>query len=125
MFRAIEVRTKSHPFIRDFAKFAEAEYLESARIGENRARPGHEFVQAAHLTDEFVAGTKIKVIGIRKKNLDAEICKVLLRLAFYRRGSAYGHEGRRVDDAVRRAKPPQACASGVGREDFKPKSFVI
>ena len=82
MLGAIEMRTKRHAVVRHFAQFAQAEHLVAARIGENRARPRHEFVQPAHGADQFVPGPKIEMIGIRKENLHAEIFEVLLRLPF-------------------------------------------
>src|SRR5438105_11047670 len=46
MFGAIEMRTEAHPLVGNLAKRGEAENLVAAGIGENRAWPGHELVQA-------------------------------------------------------------------------------
>ncbi len=46
---AVEVRAKGHAVLVDRAPLAQAEDLEAARVGEDRARPGHEAVQAAEL----------------------------------------------------------------------------
>ncbi len=93
---------KVTPSICDFAQFAETENLEAAGIGENRARPRHEFVQAVHLADEFMAGTKKQMVGVGKQDLHAEVFEILLRLAFYGSGGAHGHECGSVDYTVRR-----------------------
>ena len=39
------------PSSRHLAQIAEAENLKAAGIGEDRVRPGHEFVQPAHLRE--------------------------------------------------------------------------
>jgi hypothetical protein len=46
---AIQMRAEQDAFFGDFAQIAEAEHLEAARIGEDGARPGHEFVQPPSL----------------------------------------------------------------------------
>ena len=98
------MRAEGDAFVRDFAQFTEAENLEAAGIGEDGARPGHEFVQAAQLADEFMAGTQKEMVGVREQDLHAEVLEVVLRLAFYGGGGADGHERRSVNDAVRRGE---------------------
>ena len=119
MLGAIEMRAKCDAFVRDFAQLAEAENLEAAGIGENRARPGHEFVQPAHRANQFVARTKIKMIGIREKYLHAEIFEILLRLPFHRGRCSHGHERRRVNHAVRRRQAAQVARRWDRSPEFR------
>ena len=119
------MRAKRHAFVRHFAQFAQAENLEAAGIGENRARPGHEFVQPAQLADQFMAGTQIEMIGIGKQDLHAEVFEILLRLALHRRGRAHRHERRRINHAVRRGQPAEPRAGGIRRQHFELETFVL
>ena len=103
-------------------RLAQAENLKAARIGEDRARPGHESVQAAHVANQLVPGTQIEMVGIRENDLRAEVFEILLRLAFYRCGGAHGHEGGRFDHAVRSGQAAEARAGRIGRKNFELKT---
>ena len=59
MLGAVEMRAEAHAFVGNFAKVGEAEDLEAAGIGEDRAGPRHEFVEAAEFSNQFVAGAQI------------------------------------------------------------------
>ncbi len=76
-------------------------------------------MQAAHLADQFVAGTQIKMVGIRKQDLHAEVFEILLGLSFYRRGRAHRHESRRINHAVRSGEPPEPRTGRIGGQHFE------
>ena len=122
MFRAIEMRTKRDAVVGHFAEIAQAEDLKAARIGEDRVRPRHEFMQAAHLADQLMAGPEIQMIGIRKQNLNAELFEILLRLSLDRRGCANRHEDRRLDHAMRSGETPEPRARRIGGEYLEMKA---
>ena len=122
MFRAIQVRAEGDAFVRYFPQFAQAEYLEAAGIGENRAWPRHELVKAAHSSDQFVAGTQIEMVCVGEDYLSVEIFEILLCLAFYRGCGANRHERRRLDHAVRRGETPQARTGRIGRQNLEMKT---
>ena len=82
MLRAIQMRAERDAFVGDLAQIAQAEDLKSAGIGENRVRPRHELVQAAHLADQFVPGPEEQVIRVAENDLRAEVFQVLLRWPF-------------------------------------------
>ncbi len=63
---AVEMRPEQHAFFGDLAQAVEAEDLESAGIGEDRPRPGHELVQSAELPDGLVPGPQEKMIGVAR-----------------------------------------------------------
>ncbi len=110
---AIEVGLEADAVFGDFAKFAEAEYLEAAGIGEDGSRPVHKLVQAAKLANGLVAGPQIKMIGVAEENANAEIVEqVALREAFDRGLGADGHKDGRRDGAVRRMENTDARARG-------------
>ena len=121
MFRAVQVRPENHAVIGNFAEIGETEYLKPAGIGEDRPRPGHERMQAAHLADEFMARAKGEMVGVREKNLDAEIFEILLRLSLDRRGCAHGHEGGSVNYAVRSGQAAQTRSGRVGGKNLEMK----
>ncbi len=76
------MRAKGHSFLVHLAQFVQAENLEAARVGENRARPGHETMQAAKLAHLLHSGPQIKMVGIPQKDLYAEFLQNVLRNPF-------------------------------------------
>src|ERR1700738_376095 len=110
MLRAIEMRTKNHAVIGNFAKIGKAKDLKAAGIGKNRSGPGHKTMQSAQTANPFVTRTKIKMISIAEQNLYAEFAERLLRQPLHRSRRADGHERRRIDDAVRSGETPQTRA---------------
>ena len=86
--------------------------MEAAAIGEDRAVPGHERMQAAGGDDRFEARPQPEVVRVRKDDLRAEFVQIARRECLDRRRGTDGHEGRRFDDAVRE---PQRSAARVRR----------
>src|SRR5271156_340665 len=119
------MRTKRHPFVRHLAQFTEAENLKPARISEYRPRPRHKLMQPAHLADQFMPGTQIKMVGIRKQNLYAEVFQVPLRLPLHRSRRAHRHERRRINHSVRSTQPSQTRAGRIRREHLELESRVL
>src|SRR5207302_4865910 len=91
---AVQVRTECDAFLGDFAEFAEAEDLKSARVGEDRAPPGHESMQPAELPYRADPRPQIQVIRIAENDLRAQLFERVLRDSFYRRHSSHRHEHR-------------------------------
>ncbi len=109
---AIQVRAEQHAFFRDLAQIAEAEDLEAARIGEDRARPRHEAVQSAEFPDYFVARAEEQVIGVRQDDFGVQLAgQIALHDAFDGGLGADGHEDRGFDDAVGGVDASSARAS--------------
>ena len=107
------------------AQIAQAEDLEAARVGEDRARPGHELVQTAQLADQLVAGTQKQVIGVGQDDLGVEfVGQVALQNAFDGGLRAHRHEDRRFDDAVRGVEQSGARA-GVGALGLQLKTHYL
>ena len=90
-----------YALLSDLAKLGEREYLESAAIGEDGARPIHKFVESAHFIDELIAGTDVEVVGVGKLYLTAHLAKVLGgNTALDSRASAYVHKHGSLNIAV-------------------------
>src|SRR5947207_2741632 len=114
MRRAIQVRAEIHSVFGDLAQAAEAEDLESARVGEQGPLPAHEPVQSAQIADDLVTGTQIKMVSISQNNLRAQFLQCVLRNAFHRTQSAHRHEYRGLDHAMGRSKLPQPRSASLG-----------
>ena len=56
----------------DLADVGELKDLEAAAVGEDRAVPAHEAVQAAQFGDQLVAGPQGEVIGVAEDDLGAD-----------------------------------------------------
>ena len=67
------MRGKGHALFLDLAKPRKGKHLKSAAVGQDRAVPAHELVEAAHLPHHIVAGAKVQVVGVGKLDLAAEI----------------------------------------------------
>ena len=108
----VEVRLEGHAVVIEFAPRLEAEDLEPAAVGEDRAVPGHEPVQAAERDQRFTSGPQPEMIGVRKDDVRVDLAQVGRRNALDGGGGADRHEGRRLDGAVgelQRAAPGGAA----------------
>src|ERR1700735_1185885 len=99
----VQMRTKCDAVVCHFAQFTQAEDLVASRIRKDCSGPGHEFVQTAHIADEFVTWAEIQMVGIGQKNLNAERFQVCLGLRLYSRRCAHRHERRSVNHSVWRS----------------------
>ena len=98
---AVDMALESASFRSEFAYGAQAEYLESAAVGEDGAVPVLELVQAAGLPEDIQPGTEIEMICIAEDDLGFDIfLKVLMVYPLYGPDSAYGHEDRGAYIAV-------------------------
>ncbi len=104
---------KLDAFLGQFPEVGEAHHLISAAVGQDRARPVHEFVQAAQLRHPLRAGAQHQVVGIAQDDIGAGIAHGLGRHGLDRRGGPHRHEGGRADLAPahrNRAGPRLAVA---------------
>src|SRR5581483_1268794 len=109
------MRAKRHPLFAHLAQFAEAEYLEPARVGQDRPPPRHESVQSAELPHLLHARPQIQMVGVPQKNLHPEFLKDVLRHPLDRPDRPDRHEHRRGNDAVcgRQRATPRVLASSL------------
>lgn len=115
---AVDRRGELDAFFADFAQRAQRKDLEAARVGEDRAVPAHEVVQAAVRGDHFQPRAQPQVEGVAEADLRTDFGEVARRHRFHRAVGADRHEDRCVDDAV--CERHAATAGGaVGGEEFK------
>src|SRR5215510_34104 len=94
------MRAELYALFPNLSQVAEAEDLEPAAVGQNRAVPRNEFAQPAQLEDGFVAGPEKKVIGVSENDSRVEVFEHLLRDGLDRAGGPDRHEDGRLDLAV-------------------------
>ena len=90
--------------------------LVATGVGEDRAVPTHERVEAAELADQVLAGSEVQVVRVPEDDRGAERPELVRVHALDRPLRADGHEGRRRHVAVRGAQQPRARGA-VGRGD--------
>ena len=73
---AVEVGRKIDALLLDLAQACQRKDLKSAGIGQNRAVPRHEFVQAAEIMHGLVARAQMEMIGIGKLDLTPYLFEV-------------------------------------------------
>ena len=62
-----------HPVVIDPGdRVSQREHLEPAGVGQDRAAPAHEAVEAAELGDRLVARAEVQVVGVAEHDLRAE-----------------------------------------------------
>ena len=71
MKRAIDMRAERHALLRYRAELAERHDLIAAGIGEDRAVPSHEAMQAAKPRDAFGSRAQHEVIGVAEDDIRA------------------------------------------------------
>ena len=70
--RAVDVRAEHDAVFGQLRQLRQAEDLEAARVGEHRALPAHEAVQAAVRGDHLEAGAQPQVIGVAEDDARAD-----------------------------------------------------
>ena len=114
------MRTEPNSIFGNSAQRLQAHHLKTAAVGQDRVRPRHEAMQPARLTNQFVAGTQIEMIGISQQDLHAQRFEFILRHALHRAAGADGHENGRLDYAVRSVQQSRTRAGRlVFSKDFK------
>ena len=89
------MRGKTNTFLGDLSELCQRKHLKSAAVCKHRTIPIHEFPYAAHVMNEFVAGTNVQVIGIGQFHLTAYLLKLVGRhAALYRGAGTDIHENR-------------------------------
>jgi hypothetical protein len=120
MRRTVNVTLEGDAVIVDFAGLREGEDLKAARIGEHGARPLHELMQAAHITDKFVAGAQIEMIGVAQDQRSIDVFEMLGRKRLDRGLRADRREDRREQIAMRSGEEAGAGTVVSGRDgEFK------
>ena len=109
--RAVEMRAELRALLADASHRRQAEHLVAAAVGQDRSLPADEAMQPAGPRDQLVARPQEEVIGVAEDDLGAEILEVAMGDRLDRAARADRHEGRRLDDAVRR--PQLAAARGA------------
>ena len=118
MAAAVYVRAEFHAVVAYFVELREREYLKAAAVGQYRALPVHEAVQAARFLDQIFARAHVQVVGVAEYYLRAEAFELVGRHSLDGRLRADGHEYRRFDNAVRRDELPGPRA-GLGAPGYK------
>ena len=112
--RAVEVRGERHAVVVHASQVGQAEDLEAARIGQDRAVPGHEPMQAAEPRDALRSGAQVEVVGVAEDHLGAGRPQIARGQRLHRGLGADRHELRRVDRAVRGDNAAEPGASDRG-----------
>ncbi len=113
---AVDVRTKSRLFLGHVDHCGQAEELKTAAVGEDRAVPTHEGMQAAEPLNELFARAQREMVGICQHHLSARDADLVDGQSFDRCDSADGHEGGKLDRAmgcVKRASARVRARIGV------------
>ena len=108
---AVGGRGEGHALLGHLAPVREREHLETARIGEDRAVPRHEAVQAAVRLDHLEPRAQEQVEGVAEHHFRAEVSQLPGQHALHRTVGADRHERRRLDRSTREghAATPRAA----------------
>ncbi|MNP64287.1 hypothetical protein D3C76_1597710 [compost metagenome] len=107
-----------HALFGDLTNITEAEHLEAAGIGEDRAFPLHEIMQIAVQFHHFLAWAQPQVEGVTEDNLCASGFNFFRRHPFYGAVGADRHKCWRFYHAAIKHQAATASAS-VGGIEFK------
>ena len=115
---AVQRRAKLHAVVAELADLRQAEDLESTGVGEDRARPAHEVVQATEVAHHVGAGAQEQMVGVAENDLGAGAREVLGRERLHGGLRAHRHEDGGLHRAVRGGEPA-AARGAVGREELE------
>jgi hypothetical protein len=123
MLGAVDVGAEADAVFGDFAEAGEGEDLEAAAIGEDRAVPPHEAVDAAEPLDEAMAGPEVEVVGVDEDDAGAGFDDLRGEEGFDGGEGADRHEYGGFDDAVGGMEPAGARGDRAERAagEFEPE----
>ena len=101
---------KTACFLGHLDEMGEAEQLESAAVGQDRAVPAHEAVQPAQRGDRLFAGPQREMIGVAQDHLRPGGAELFDLQALDAGLGADRHEGRHLHVAVRRREDRPASS---------------
>ncbi len=113
--RAVEWAAEDDPLLGHRAELCEGEDLEAPGVGEHRALPAREGVEAAEGADHRVAGAQVEMEGVAEDHAAAGGGDFIDREPFDGAMRSDRHEGRRLDDPVRRGEAAGAGGAVVVR----------
>ena len=108
------MRAKGDGALGDLAQLRQRHHLEAAGVGQHRAVPVGEPLQAAELRDAFGPGPQHQVIGVAQHDVGAGLADLAPMHAFHRPERADRHEGRRPHRAMgcRQRAEPRGAVGG-------------
>ena len=111
----VDVALEERPLLGHLARVGQREDLVSAGVGEHRAGPAHEPVDAAHPPKHLRPRAQQEVVGVGEKDLRPGRGERLRRLRLHRGLRPHRHEDGRLDLAVKRAerRGPRPRAAGL------------
>ncbi len=112
--RPVQVAGEGHAVVVDSAQVGQAEHLETARIGQDRAVPAHEPMEPAQRRDAFVAGAQRQVVGVGQQDLGARRAQVGRGQALDARLGPDRHELRGIDRPMRSLQPAEPSPTDAG-----------
>ena len=105
-------------------RVAQREHLEAAGVGQDRAVPAAERVQAAELLDHVLAGAEVQVVRVPEDHVGAERAHLGREEGLHRPLGADRHERGRTDVAVRRAEHSGARGTVRGLDDEAHRAMI-
>ena len=108
MTGTIQMRAKLHAALRHLAQLIQTKDLKATRIGKDTALPRHETMKSAHVADRLMTWSQIKMVGVAKKNLNAQLFQNVLRNALDGAKRAHRHKDGCFDLAVRSSQLTQS-----------------
>ena len=121
---AVQMRAELDAVVGNFAERTEGEDLKAAGVSEERARPTHEFMKAAHAANGFVAGAEIEMVGVAEDDFCAEGFERVLRDGFDGALRADGHEDWGLDGLMRQKKTAASATGGGLGEELEERGHV-
>jgi hypothetical protein len=109
---AVHVTLELDALVAHLPKSFEGEHLKAPRVGDDRAIPRHERVEAAELRDYILSRPHVEMVGVRQYDARPDRPEVGGRERAHRGLCADGHEDRGRDRAARQAE--RAGAGGAG-----------
>ncbi|MND51056.1 hypothetical protein D3C80_420350 [compost metagenome] len=113
---AVDRRSEGHALLLDLAHRAQAEHLETAGVGQNRAFPLHEIVQVAVLLDHFRARAQPQVEGVAQNDFSASRLDIPWQHALDRAVGAHRHESRGLDGTAREGQTTATSLAISGQQ---------
>jgi hypothetical protein len=118
MTRAVDVRLEFRTLLGDPPALGKTEHLIPTAVSQDGPIPSGEPVQAAEPSDQLIARTKVKMVGVAENDLGPCLLEVLEEHPLHGALGTHGHERRSAHDAMRRLEltEPGRAVGFVQRE---------
>ena len=76
---SVNMRIERNTLFPDFSEFGQRKDLKASAVRQDRSVPTHKSVESAHISNQIITRAYMKMVGVGKRNLTAQIPQIFCR----------------------------------------------